>query len=390
MNKIKEMLLEFRELAERVPNKLVSEWKSKGKKVVGYFCLYVPQEIISAAGLLPYRLRPAGCNDVARADAYFSRLNCTLARSCLQFRLEGRFDFLDGLVGMNSCDHMRRLYDIWEAITPSPYMCFLSVPHQINERTLAWYYNEIAGFKKHIEKYYGSEIDEHSLKMAIRLHNETRMLIKELQELREKKDPELTGTDVMTVILAGMVSPKEQYNKMLKELLQEIKKGKKEPKEEKTRIMIAGSSFDDLVLAKTIEDLGAIIVTDAVCFARRYVLDPIPENGDLLWNLAVKYLNRSPCARMFGGNLERWKFIRKMVSDFRVEGIIYQTMRYCDLTGGERFYIEKMAKDSSIPFLHLEREYWTGGLEQIRTRVGAFIEMIEARKLRNKGKTHHL
>ncbi len=375
----KQILAEFREIAGLLPNNSITEWKNKERKILGFFCCYIPEEIIWAANLLPYRLRPVGCTETGQADAYFSRLNCTLARSCLQFKLEGKFDFLDGIVGMNSCDHMRRLYDIWQQKTGSPYMHFLSVPHEINDRALNWYYDEIIGFKDSIEKSYNVEISG-KLKSAIELYNETRKLFKKLYEFQKNDPPKLTGTDFMNVVLAGMASPRDQYNQLLNELIKDLEKEEEVTDNNKVRLMIIGSAFDDLAALKTIEDLGAVVVADALCFGKRYVMEPIPTNGNLLMNLAKSYLNRPSCARMVGYNHERWQFIERMVREFRVEGIIYQNMRYCDLSGGERFYIEKQARDRNVPMLQLDREYWTSGLEQLKTRVGALLEMIKAKQ----------
>jgi len=374
-----QILAELKENAEALPNRSIGEWKKQNKKVLGFFCSYIPEEIMWAANTLPYRLRPVGCRETWRADAYFSRYNCTLARSCLQLELEGKFNFLDGIVGMNSCDHMRRLYDIWLQKNSLPYMHFLSVPHEINDRAVNWYRDEIVNFKDSIQKSFNSEINDSKLKSAIELYNETRGLLKKLYELQKNDPPKLTGTEVMSVVLAGMATPKDQYNQLLNELIKDLER-QEGVTDHKVRLMIVGSAFDDLVTVKTIEDLGAIVVADALCFGRRYIIEPVATDGDPLLNLAQSYLNRPSCARMIGYNDERWQLIEKMIQEFKVDGIIYQTMRYCDLWGGERFYVQKKASEGNIPMLQLEREYWPGGLEQLKTRVGAFLEMINIRR----------
>lgn len=197
-------------------------------------------------------------------------------------------------------------------------------------------------------------------------------------ELQKSDAPKLSGAEVMRVVLAAMATPKDRYNQLLVKLLEEVEAGEG-ISDYRVRIMIMGSALDDPVYIKTIEDLGALVVTDALCFGRRYVIEPVAANGDLLFNLAKSYLNRPSCARMIGHNPERWQFVEDMVNQFKVDGIIYQRMTYCDLWGGERMYVQQKAKEANIPFLELEREYWPGGLEQLKTRVGAFLEMIMGR-----------
>ena len=109
-------LEELTELAKSPYSHAVRNWKEKGGKVVGFTCSFFLEEILHTAGILPYRLSPTGCTETTEADAYMSHFNCTFARSCLQFALKGEYKFLDGLVLMNSCDHLRRLYDNWKSL----------------------------------------------------------------------------------------------------------------------------------------------------------------------------------------------------------------------------------------------------------------------------------
>jgi len=104
-------LQELADLTRDLVSPAIQDWKAQGKKVVGFFCSYVPEEILYAADIFPFRVRAPGCTQTALADTYMSHLNCTFVRSCLQFALEGRYRFLDGLVFNRSCDHIRRLYD---------------------------------------------------------------------------------------------------------------------------------------------------------------------------------------------------------------------------------------------------------------------------------------
>jgi benzoyl-CoA reductase/2-hydroxyglutaryl-CoA dehydratase subunit BcrC/BadD/HgdB len=258
-------------------------------------------------------------------------------------------------------------------------MHFLSVPHEISDGAVSWYHGEVVNFKESVQKSFATEINESKLRSAIELYNETRRLLKRLYEFQKSDTPKLTGTEVMSVVLAAMATPKDYYNQLLARLIEGLEE-QEGITHDRVRLMIVGSAFDDLVYIKTIEDLGALVVTDALCFGRRYVIEPVATDGDLLLNLARAYLNRPSCPRMVGFNHERWQFIEEMTRQFKVDGIIYQNMRYCDLWGGEKLYVLQKAKATNIPLLYLEREYWPGGLEQLKTRVGAFLEMIRGKR----------
>ncbi len=187
----------------------VMDYKKQDKKVIGFFCSYVPEEIIYAGGMLPYRIRPTGCTETTSADAYMSHLTCTFARSCLEFMNRGVFDFLDGMVITNSCDNIRRLYDILREKRPYPFMHFISIPHKAgSDGAISWYKDEVSNFKKNIENFFGIRISKEVLNEAINIHNETRSLLRKLYELRQVVNPPITGAESLSVVLAATTAPK--------------------------------------------------------------------------------------------------------------------------------------------------------------------------------------
>jgi benzoyl-CoA reductase subunit C len=370
-------LEELTELSSTPLNPAIKAWKEQEKKVIGFFCSYVPEEIIYAGGMLPCRVRATGCTETTSADVYMSRFNCTFARSCLEFMSKGIYDFLDGLVILNSCDHIRRLYDILREKGGYPFMHFISVPHKAGgDGAIGWYKDELTNFKENMESSFGVKITEEALKDAIDVHNETRSLLKRLCELRQGEKPPITGAEILSIVLAATATPKDQYNRLLRKLLEEIKE-REGISGYRARLMIVGSAYDDPAHLKIIEGLGGLVVADALCFGSRYFWEPVETEEDLLRGLAKSYLNRPSCARMTDRVAQRTDFIKEMVERFKVDGVIFQRIRYCDLWGGETLYLKKRLKELNIPLLSIEREHMLSGVGQLKTRVQAFLERIE-------------
>lgn len=358
-------------------NSAIANFKARGDKVMGYFCSYIPEEIIQAAGMLPIRIRPTGCKETVSADAYMSGLNCTLARSCLEFISTGIFDFLDGMIFANSCDNIRRLYDVLREKRPYPFMHFVSIPHKAGGKgPLHWYKEELTGLKEAIEKAFGVEISDEALTAAIDVCNEARSLLTRVYELRRQPSPPITGTECLSVVLAATSIPKEHYNRLLRKLLEELE-DRETISDYRARLMVLGSEYDDPAYTGIIEDLGGLVVADALCFGSRYFSKPVKTDEDVVGDLAASYLDRPSCPRMTDRVTERADFIREMIEKFNVDGVIFQHIRYCDLWGGEVIYVEKTLKELNIPWLSMEREYRLGGVGQIKTRIQAFLERIE-------------
>lgn len=371
-------LQELKTLSGNLVNPAIEEWKAKGKKVIGLFCSYVPEEILYAADILPIRMRAPGCNKTTSADVYFSQFNCSFMRACLEFAMEGEYEFLDGFVFTNSCDNVRRVYDTLKELKSDefPFMEFISVPHKVSAQSTAFYSDQLIEFREKVEQLSGVKVEPDKLNNAIETYNRTRTLLKKLYALRSTVTPPLTGSETLSVLLAGQVLPKDRYNDLLERLLEELRETEG-ISDYKARLMITGSGgCDDPEYLRIIEDLGGLIVTDSLCFGSRYFWEPVQMNGDIMTSIAVSYLNRPSCPGMCDQVAERNDYIKDMAEQFNVDGVIFQRMRYCDLWGGQILTLRQELKEAGIPLLELEREYILGSTGQLKTRAQAFLERI--------------
>ncbi len=368
---------EFSEATKAVINPSIEHWKKQGGKIVGYFCSAVPEEMIMAAGFLPVRMRATGSTGTELSDAYYSSINCSFPRHCFNMALSGNFDFLDGLICMNTCDHVRRIYDNWKVAVKTPYMEILSFPRKNTEVQVDWYKDELSLWKERMEKHFSVEITDENLWEAIKLSNEKRRLQRKLYNLRKEEKPPITGAESLAVMVAGTAMPAERYNKLLTELLDEL--GQSDGNSDyRARLMVIGGILDDPAYLEVLEDLGGLVVTDSSCFGTRIMWEDIDEDAnDPIAALARYYVaDRPSCPRMYGDQHKRAEFISNMIREFKVAGAIGEQLKFCDEWIVEHYMNELDFKDAGIPFLKLEREYIVSGIGQLRTRVQAFLEMM--------------
>jgi len=369
---------ELSEVAETLANPAIKEWKERGGKVLGYFCSSMSEEIMTAAGLLPFRMRAPGSADTELSDAHLSSINCSFTRHCLNVALSGELDFLDGLIVPNSCDNVRRIYDHWIRQMKTPFVQMISLPRKAGEAQVSWFRDELTKLKGSMEDHFGVEITDARLGEAIYLHNETRRLQRRLYDLRKSRTPPINGAETLTVTVAGTAMPKARYNQLLTELLDDL--GEREGHTNyRARLMVMGGELDDPGYLEIIEDQGGLVVTDSLCFGSRMLWKDVEEGADdPITALARFYVAERPsCPRVFGKYEERAAFVREMIRDFQVDGVILERLAFCDLWGFEQFTIKNDFQDWSIPLMMLDREYTLTGIGQLRTRVQAFLETIE-------------
>jgi benzoyl-CoA reductase subunit C len=373
-------LQELSKPADTLSNPYIQRWKEKGGRVVGYYCTYVPEEMIIAAGMLPYRMRATGSTSTELADVYLQHLNCSFCRYSLNLAMEGEYKFLDGLVALHSCDHIRRTFDLWrhgKAKTPySPfYLHFLSVPFKINDAAIEWLAGELVKFRQSLEDHFHVKITDESLRQSIKTVNEKRRLLRSLYEAKKKKAPPVTGAEALRIAIASTAMPTNEFNQLMKKMLREVA-GTDGHSDYRARLILMGGELEDPTYVEIIEELGGLVVTDNLCFGVRDFWDLVDEDSEPIAALAKRYMERPSCPRMLD-RPRRDRFLKDMVKDFNVDGIIVQRLKYCDNWGGEGAMTSWKAKEAGIPCLLLEREHVLTGVGQMRTRVQAFLETIE-------------
>ncbi|MEW6440903.1 MAG: 2-hydroxyacyl-CoA dehydratase family protein [bacterium] len=373
----------FMDCVKKTLNPTMEAWKNSGKKIIGYVCTNVPEEIILAAGMLPYRIRAPESREVSESDRYLTYLNCSYCRHLVSEALGGKYDFLDGFVGTNGCDQMRRISDIFRAAAFKERIeerCFLTefigaprVP--FDSASEEYYKGEMTRMKEKIEEFSGVEITAEALREAIKRVNDARRLLHELYALRKTDVPPVSGAESLAITIAYSCMPKDAFIAQLKTLLNGLAGRVAVPKYRK-RIFLYGSELDDPSWVQVIEDQGGIVVADGLCFGARMFWDLVDESLEPMAALARRYYTRWPCPRVTDRK-GRQKRVREVIRDWKVDGLIGERLMFCQPWGAERVATEMESRETGIPNLWLDREYVLGGVGQIRTRVQAFLESME-------------
>ena len=376
------MINPLKEAARGLHNAFVQSRKKEGGKVVGYSCTFIPEEILHAAGVLPFRLRGIGTTSMSIGDSYFGAVNCSLPKCVLQLAGQGAYNFLDGAIITNGCDSMRRLEECWRKAsedypgTLPDYYEYFSVPHKSVDYSIEFYKEVLNGMIETLEKHFNVKISEESLRKSIKLYNEGRACLQELDALRQGQNVPISGEDAMAVLIAAHAIPQEQFIDMLKGLIGNLKKAPS-LSDGKKRLMLMGSASDDMDFIRVIEEAGSIVVADTVCYGSRTYSALVDEKSDPVHALSSHYLTHSICPRMLGYYKTRFAYVMDVIRKARVDGVVLQNVRFCDLHGSENGIFERDLESAGIPCMRLEREY--GPLSEtgrIRMRIDAFMERI--------------
>ena len=278
------------------------ELKEEGKKIIGYICSFVPLEIITAAGCIPFRVRGDIHEPITTGDTLLETIVCPYYRSCFDLSAKEKYDFLSGLVIPHGCDSMVRSYSAWSYSLPYSYFHFVNIPTVCDESSFEFFNAELNTFRKSLEKFAGKAITDDDLAHAIRVHNENRDKVRALYEFRKADPPLISGTELTMVLTVGSSLPIGEANTLFDQVLAEIGQRGKSPLKKGPRLFIDGACLDNIELIKLVEELGGNVVADTICNGARDYFPRTDVGGDPIDALSHRYLDKINCPKTYREN----------------------------------------------------------------------------------------
>jgi benzoyl-CoA reductase/2-hydroxyglutaryl-CoA dehydratase subunit BcrC/BadD/HgdB len=357
----------------------VKDWKAAGKKVLGWVNPYVPEEIIYAAGMLPFQV--SGNNEPVQmqgAEAYILANSCSYIRTCWQLQLDGKYGFLDGLVSSSMCDQDKRLYSVWEYYKKLPYMDILYAPRKRGEEAVKLYLADLEDFRNRLSQYGLRWIPDRDIADAIQIYNRGRELMHRLYELRKRDRPPVTGAEALEVSKAAARLPRDRFNDLMEPLLDEIERSGREIKKSR-RLMVIGNDLHNATQIEALETLDAVVVVDEMNCGIRYAWGQVDTQLPPMEALARYYILGRPVDMHTWNSDGRLEFIGEMAGQYKIDGIVSEIVRFCTYNTWDKFDLKKQMEKRGIPILEIDLEYGHPAGAQVKIRAEAFMEMLESR-----------
>jgi len=361
----------------------LKEERAKGIRVIGTFCLYIPDEIIFAAGADRIVLCGGGTETIPVAEQSLPRNICPLIKSSFGSVVDAccggnlacpHIPLVDLVVAEATCDGKKKMYEILPEYIPTYVIDLPQKPG--SPEAVEYFLSELRKFAQFIENLTSHEVTETALRQEIRSANDTKRLLHRLFSLRKRDPPPITGSEVLRVMQKQFFLAPAQFREGVNRLcneMEQITPGTRTG----PRIMISGCPMaaGNTKVPDIIEQRGATIVVEESCTGTRSFWDLVDEDADPWKALAERYLE-IPCACMTP-NDQRISRIVDLAKLYNVDGVVYYTLQFCHAYNIERFRVQKALKKEKIPMLAIESDYGESDAEQIGIRVDAFLEMIE-------------
>jgi bzd-type benzoyl-CoA reductase N subunit len=372
----REIFEELKEIAA-APFSYLKDWKKRtGEKILGYFCINTPEEIVQAAGLLPVRILSSK-ESISLASKHLQSYSCSLIQSCLEAALRGDLNFLDGTVFPHTCDSIQRLSDIWAENLHFPFHWDLVLPAKLHTQSArAYLIQELYRFRLGLEEFVGHSISNGQLRHSIALANENRSLLREFYRQRSQHAGKFSGAEILALVKTAAILPKEEHTARLKKLLRLAEERRPLPRDG-VRLFLVGSVCDQSQVFDLFEAGGASIVGDDLCTGWRYFGEDVASSGDPLDALADRFLRKVPCPCKYNPGFDRGEELLKRIVASRAQGVIFILLKFCDPHAFDYPYLKGKLEEANVPSLLLEIEPGGLPLGAVETRLKAFVETLE-------------
>jgi len=381
---LKDILARCEQLFEDLDFKAVKQWKAAapGRKAIGYMPIYVPREIVHAAGMLPVGIFGGGDQlEVIQGDAYYQSYICRIPRSTLELGLTGRLDCLDGMLFPSICDVIRNLSGMWQVLFKDKYVKYFDLPQNYDDATGgSFYVHEMQTLREDLGKLGGTPITDDALRASIAVYNDNRRAVRELYAYRAQQPWQVPTSEAYLVLRAGCVLPPEEHAQLIRQYLAECEKQKR-PQRDNARVILTGSFCEQppLGLIKSIEMAGCYVVDDDFQLIQSWLLDEVPATGDPLQELSKAFLHRSAstASKYDEKKADKGQFLLRQVKTRGAEGVIFAAASFCDPALLERPMLQEILAKHKIPYTAFKFAENTGQMAPIREQAGTFADSIK-------------
>ncbi len=362
----------------------VSELQDHGKKVAGAYCLFAPVELIRAAGAIPVSLCGKKEAPIAHAERVLPANLCPLIKSSYGYAITDTCPYFaasDFLIGETTCDGKKKMFEFLGRIKP---LHLMLLPQAADEEdALEFWLSEIMRLKQFLEEQTGQSIEAEELRSQIKIHNKIRKIIRKISRFQASESIPISGLDMMTVMetKSFCVYP-DTYIELLQRFSSELQdifeSGFSAFPPDAPRILLTGcpaGKGSEKVL-RIIEECGAAIVCQENCTGIKGLDLFVEEQEDPFLALARRYLH-IPCSCM-SPNSGRLNLLDSLIDEFRIDGVVDLTWQCCHTYNIESRVVGEMVEQQrGLPFLHIETDYSNSDVEQLRTRIEAFLEIVK-------------
>lgn len=356
------------------PRAQLDKYLAAGKKVIGCFPMYVPEELVHAAGMIPMGLWGAQ-TELMLAKTYFPAFVCPIMQSCLELGLRGSYDGISAVIIPTSCDVFRNTTQNWKSGVKIPMIAFGHAQNRKNEMALSFMMDEYSSIMDRMEAITGLRATDESLAATIEVYNDHSAAIMEFVEVCRDHLDVITPNVRHIVMKSGMLMEKSEHTAIVREIIDGLKAL---PVHEWTgkKVILTGVTAEPAEFLEIFETCGLAVVGDDLGQESRQYRTFIPEDGTPLERVCKQWLNRKGCSLVHDPEKYRGQMLIDMCKETGADGVVVCMMKFCDPEEYDYPVYIRQFQEAGVPWVYIDIDQQSTSQEQARTRLQSFSEMI--------------
>lgn len=378
MSKIDSILTEMREVVDH-PGRAVEEFKKKtGKKAIGCLPYYIPEEIVHAGGMLPVGVW-GGQTTITRASKYLPSFACSIMQGVMELALKGVYDGLSAAIIPAYCDTLKCIGENWKVAIPQVKCIGLIYPQNRKiEAGVKFLEAEFDHVRSELEEVSGEKISDDAISRSIEVYNQYRRTMREFCEVAADYPVTITPSVRHTVIKAGYFRDKAEQTAQVKDLIIELKKLPAE-KWNGSKVVIAGIMAEPDEYLNLFDEYHLAIAADDLAQESRQFRTDVPAGSNPIERLARWWSIFSGCSLAYDPTKARGPMLIDMVKKYKADAVVISMMKFCEPEEFDYPIIKKELEAANIPCLYVEMDQQMQSVEQLRTRIQGFSELLKTR-----------
>jgi benzoyl-CoA reductase subunit C len=383
MTMLQQLVETARSLYDDIDLHQVRRWKDAvpGRKAIGHMPIYVPRELIHAAGMLPVGVVGGGDRiEIIRGDALFQSYICRIPRSTIELALSGRLDMLDGMLFPSICDVIRNLSGMWKMLFPDRYVRYIDVPQNFIRGVGGTFWrHELEQLRDDFARLAGRPVTDDDIRTSIAVYNENRAAIRDLYRERSRRPWVFPLSEVYLFLRAGNVLPPEEHTTLLRDYMRAAPRDKSRREQDHSRVVLTGMFCEQPPhgLLLTLERAGCDVVDDDLLLGLRWILEDIPVDGDPMTSLVDAYLFASASsASRYAPDGHRAQWLLDSFKRNEAEGVVFCAPSFCDPALLEQPILVAELDRQGVPHTEFKYSEDTGQFAVIREQAGTFSDSI--------------
>ena len=375
MRTAKEIINEFKAIADN-PRKAMDDYKKEtGKGAVGIMPVYCPEEIVHAAGYLPIGMWGAQKKQISKARTYLPPFACSIMQSVMELQLEGVYDDLEAVIFSVPCDTLKCMSQKWNR--PVPAIVFTHPQNRKIAQDAANVFarEEFNIVKEKLEDILDVHISNKAIKNSIAVYNENRAACREFSDVAAEYAAVVTPSDRHAVIKARWFMEKSRHTALVKELIAALK-AEPAPEFKGKKIIVTGIQVEPYDVLDIFQENGFAIVADDLAQETRNFRQDVPDDDDALMALARAWNEFDGCSLATDANKPKGQMIIDAVKKYGADAVVVCMMKFCDPEEFDYPILLQEFEAAGVKNLYIEVDQESTAFEQVKTRIQTFAEIL--------------